>query len=174
MKGLGEVPETIAAELRELWALARTTRGTLALDAPARLASVKLTERLAELVEQGYTPTALDRAMGAGVSMTRNRLARHGYRKASPSIARKAYRGVVHRPVSNGSGGRPRVDVTGQTYNRLTGVRWTGESSRKYGALWVWSCACGGELVAPAPQVRAGKVRNCAACGPKRNRGTYR
>lgn len=165
-------PEAVEV-LRELYAEARTVRGNTPLDHPSRRASETLSELLADLWEQYDVSWAtLDAAMGARPGATRARIARHGYKHISPSQAAKRYRGVVldSPAATRWASGGPRLNLTGQKFHQLTAVHPTGGSTQA-GALWLFRCDCGGSRVAPGPQVKAGKVKMCAACGRRRRRG---
>lgn len=52
------------------------------------------------------------------------------------------------------------IDITGQSFGRLTAVNPTG---RRVGGSreWMFSCACGGSLNAPVGRVRSGNTRSC-------------
>lgn len=51
-------------------------------------------------------------------------------------------------------------DITGQTFNNLTAVSYM-ESGEKGGARWLYRCACGGEKIANATEVKRGKTKSC-------------
>ncbi|MEV8042421.1 hypothetical protein AB0P02_01070 [Streptomyces griseoluteus] len=84
-------PEVVE-ELRAMHRIARTLRGPMALDDPRRKASVEFTAALQALVEQGVSVYRLAKVLGVGHSSVYARLARHGYRRPSPSRADQAYR----------------------------------------------------------------------------------
>ncbi|MDK1473671.1 hypothetical protein QNO07_09585 [Streptomyces sp. 549] len=88
------VTPEVAAELRAMQAIAKTVGGHTPLDDPKRQVSRDFTEALAVLVEQGVTVYRLAKILGVRHSTVYARLARHGYRKPSPSTEHKAYRGI--------------------------------------------------------------------------------
>lgn len=51
------------------------------------------------------------------------------------------------------------IDLTGQTYGRLTAIERVGTASG--GAKWLWQCECGVRVEAVAAHVRHGKRRSC-------------
>ena len=51
-------------------------------------------------------------------------------------------------------------DLVGQVFSRLTVVEIAGRN-KKQNLLWRCCCTCGGEAVAPAYDLRAGKVKSC-------------
>lgn len=85
----------VAEELRAMHAIARTVRGSTPVDDPKRKVGEEFTEALAILVEQGVTVYRLAKVLGVRHSTVYARLARHGYRKPSPSVEHKPYRGVT-------------------------------------------------------------------------------
>lgn len=92
------------AQLRALYAQARTVNGATPLESPARAASLELNRRLAELHAAGAPFPQLDAAVGARPGTVRRRLVRHGaHGTLPPSVA--PYLGVIS------VGGRPRVPV---------------------------------------------------------------
>lgn len=82
----------VAEELRAMHAIARTVCGATPIDDPKRKVSRDFTEALAVLVEQGVTVYRLAKVLGVRHSTVYARLARHGYRKPSPSVEHKTYR----------------------------------------------------------------------------------
>ncbi|WP_200309082.1 hypothetical protein [Streptomyces adelaidensis] len=86
------VTPEVADELRAMYAIARTVNGTTPLDDPRRQTSREFTEALFVLVEQGVTAYRLAKVLGARLSSVKARLARHGYRTPSPSLANREYR----------------------------------------------------------------------------------
>lgn len=83
------------AELRELAAVARRVNGRTPLDHPDRVVSARLSELLDDYVRRaGMSMNYLARVLGVTQPAVRHRLARHGYRPASPSQA-----GTRHQPA---------------------------------------------------------------------------
>jgi hypothetical protein len=66
------------------------------------------------------------------------------------------------------------VDITGQRFGRLTGVAYAGPSPDGRGAMWQFSCACGGSRTARASSVRHGDVTGCGMCRTPRRGGRKR
>lgn len=60
------------------------------------------------------------------------------------------------------------VDITGQTFERLTAIRVVRRSNSK--RLWLYRCTCGAEVVHGASVVRQGRVKSCGCL--KRERAT--
>jgi hypothetical protein len=60
-----------------------------------------------------------------------------------------------------GKKGIARIDITGQTYGRLTVLRRDFTPRKKHGTYWVCSCECGNEHVTTSGQLRDGAVRSC-------------
>lgn len=89
------VTPEVADELRAMYAIARTVRGSTPVDDPKRKVGEEFTEALAVLVEQGVTVYRLAKVLGIGHQAVYARLARHGYRKPSPSVEHKAYRNTT-------------------------------------------------------------------------------
>lgn len=85
----------VADELRAMYAIAKTVRGTTPLDDPKRQISREFTEALAVLVEQGATVYRLAKVLNVRHGTVYARLARYGYRAPSPSRAHKKYRGTT-------------------------------------------------------------------------------
>lgn len=53
-----------------------------------------------------------------------------------------------------------RVDITNETFGRLTAIRPTGEKSSK-GFLWLCECECGNTCTVAAKDLRSGNIRSC-------------
>ena len=53
------------------------------------------------------------------------------------------------------------LDITGQTFNKLTAIRSTKTSDKKKNILWLFKCACGNEIVRPASKVKEGEIKSC-------------
>lgn len=85
----------VAEELRAMYAIAKTVNGATPVDDPKRQTSREFTEALFVLVEQGVTVYRLAKVLGVRHSTVYARLARYGYRKPSPSVEHKAYRGTT-------------------------------------------------------------------------------
>lgn len=85
----------VADELRAMHAIARTVCGSTPVDDPKRQVSLEFTEALAVLVEQGVTVYRLAKVLGIGHQAVYSRLARHGYRAPSPSLAHAEYRATT-------------------------------------------------------------------------------
>jgi hypothetical protein len=85
----------VAEELRAMHAIAKTVNGTTPLGDPRRQTSRDFTEALYVLVEQGVTVYRLAKVLGVGHQVIYARLARYGYRAASPSVEHKAYRNTT-------------------------------------------------------------------------------
>lgn len=90
----------IADRLYEMWAVASKVNGGTPADAPERQISIEYTSLLASLVEQGVTIGEIARTIGIEQSGIKARLARHGYREASPSQVHHKYKGT---PTGGGS-----------------------------------------------------------------------
>lgn len=59
------------------------------------------------------------------------------------------------------------IDVTGQTFNKLTVVARAG--TNKFGmALWHCTCACGNKAIAAGPALRRGSKTSCG-CAARAN-----
>ncbi|MFG3170604.1 hypothetical protein [Streptomyces sp. NPDC048200] len=93
------VTAEVADELRAMYAIAKTVNGFTPLDDPRRQTSREFTEALAVLVEQGVTVYRLAKVLGVRHSTVYARLARHGYRAPSPSVAHTVYRGTTVNDV---------------------------------------------------------------------------
>ena len=94
-QSIDAVTPEVAEELRAMHAIAKTVNGATPLDDPRRQVSREFTEALFVLVEQGVTVYRLAKVLGVRHSTVYARLARHGYRKPSPSVEHKPYRGVT-------------------------------------------------------------------------------
>jgi transposase-like protein len=73
--------------------IARTVNGTVLSTDPRRRISLRLTDELAALVEEGFTVATIAKALGVDHNTVKYRLARHGYRELPPSQFRSRYRG---------------------------------------------------------------------------------
>lgn len=62
-------------------------------------------------------------------------------------------------------------DYTGQTFHKLTAIRFIDKTNNSGARIWLWQCECGGELEAPPNDVRRGHYKSCRACSPKKLRG---
>lgn len=155
MKQRGEsVTQEQRAELRRLYTLARTVNGATPLGSPTRAAAVRLSALLAELHAAGVPLPVLDEACGARPGTSKRRLRRHGARRLPPSMATAEYKGVV------ASAPNSPIDITGETFGKLTALRPVGPSPQ--GTLWLCRCdCCGTEVVAPTSQLRAGLRKSC-------------
>jgi hypothetical protein len=58
-----------------------------------------------------------------------------------------------------------RIDIIGITFNKLTALRYVGNSPR--GALHECVCSCGNRRICAAGQLRAGQVKSCLPCAGK-------
>jgi hypothetical protein len=56
--------------------------------------------------------------------------------------------------------GRPRKNICGKVFGRLTALRSTDEQTR-HGYVWVCQCACGAEHKAAIGHLTAGSVTSC-------------
>jgi len=54
-----------------------------------------------------------------------------------------------------------RLDLTGQTFNRLTAIRSIGGRNKKNNILWLFRCACGNEIICSASTVKEGTTKSC-------------
>lgn len=81
------------AEMQSLQTNARRCNGGTPAGAPERVASVQLTELIAEQVIRGVIVTEIARALGVTPYAVRSRLARHGYTRAAPSVDGVRYLG---------------------------------------------------------------------------------
>lgn len=98
---------TEAAELCDLYELARTVRGWTPLDAPSREASVRLSALIAGHVERGVPLGAVGRVLGASTSVVSQRLVRHGHKPVPPSLADAVYRNRLGGARGLRAGGAP-------------------------------------------------------------------
>lgn len=57
--------------------------------------------------------------------------------------------------------GRPRMDITGQRFGKLTAIRSTGLNPGIHGTLWECKCECGGSALATVSDLRRGKRKSC-------------
>jgi rubredoxin len=53
------------------------------------------------------------------------------------------------------------IDLTGQTFGRLTVIEWAGKHPRNGKALWRCRCTCGKEIVTLGTYLRSGDTRSC-------------
>ena len=83
--------------LRELHVLAHQLRSNALSDDPRRLASEELSSYIDKLTQRGITYRQVGDAMGIHMSTVRDRLKRHGHRKANPAL--KLYRGASSSPT---------------------------------------------------------------------------
>jgi hypothetical protein len=93
------VKPEVADRLYEMWLVASTVNGRTPADAPERKVSEEYTALLAALVDQGVAVKEIGRAIGINRTGINARLARHGYRPASPSQAHNTYKG---QPTKSG------------------------------------------------------------------------
>ena len=54
-----------------------------------------------------------------------------------------------------------KLDITGQTFSRLTAIKPTGSSNKKKNLLWLFKCSCGNEIVRAASVVKDGEIKSC-------------
>ena len=102
-------PET-AEWMRTLHADARRVNGVTPADSPLRVATIRLTELIAEEVTRGVTVAEVARTLGVTHYAVRSRLARHGYDTPCPSAASPVYLGRPRSwgaPVSHCKAGHP-------------------------------------------------------------------
>lgn len=90
------------AELCDLYEKAKTVRGFTPLDDPARQATTDLSAKIAAHVERGVSMRSIGQALGVTTSTVLQRLARHGHREPSASVARVVYK---HRLGGRDAGG---------------------------------------------------------------------
>lgn len=83
----------IADRLREMRRVAATVNGGTPADAPERRVSEELSAALDSLVRQGVTVYEIARTLGVTQGAIAGRLARHGYRTATPSQEKHRYLG---------------------------------------------------------------------------------
>lgn len=93
-------------ELREMQAVASKVNGGMAADHPDRRVSEHFTKQLAAYVDQGVTVYYLAKALGVSHNAIQFRLARHGYRKPSPSQIGKPSHTYVNRKIGDPPFGR--------------------------------------------------------------------
>lgn len=65
---------------------------------------------------------------------------------------------------------RPSRDFTGQTFHKLTAIKFT-KLNKTRAKLWLWQCTCGGLLEATPNDVERGHYKSCQTCSPKKLRG---
>lgn len=101
-----KVSPALARELRAELETASTVNGATPADDPRRTVSVRLTERLAALVDQGVAIKELARALGVTHNAVKFRLGRHGHRALPPSMANAHYLGrpTRHQPSDSARG----------------------------------------------------------------------
>lgn len=56
------------------------------------------------------------------------------------------------------------IDIAGQVFGRLTAIEYVGPAPRERGALWQFSCACGGQKTTLSSPVRRGHITGCGKC----------
>lgn len=95
------VGDELASQLREMQRVAATVNGATPADAPERAVSIRFTAMLQALIEQGVTLYHLAQVLGVQYNALTSRLARHGYRAPSPSLAGQRYLG---RPAERTTG----------------------------------------------------------------------
>lgn len=61
-------------------------------------------------------------------------------------------------------------DITGQTFGRLTAIRFSHQAEKSRAAYWLCRCSCGSLHTASGAQLRCGGVRSCG-CSVKGKRG---
>jgi plasmid maintenance system antidote protein VapI len=79
------VNDELAARLREMQKVAARVNGVTPADAPERRVSEEFTALLHSLTEQGVSVKHLANVLGVVHNAVQSRLARHGYRDATPS-----------------------------------------------------------------------------------------
>jgi hypothetical protein len=87
------IHDELAERLREMQQTAATVNGATPADAPERRVSEEFTALLHSLTEQGVTVYHIAQVLGVRHNGIQARLARHGYRDASPSQADQQYLG---------------------------------------------------------------------------------
>lgn len=55
-------------------------------------------------------------------------------------------------------------DITGQKYNKLTALYFTGEFKQGQHAVWVFECECGNTKESAAYHVKRGSIQQCDQC----------
>lgn len=93
--------EEMAERLRSMQAVAVTVTGGTPVDSEKRRISEEFSAILADLVEQGVTANHIAQVLGLEPSGVYARLARHGYRKPSPSVEREVYRNEQVKQVQS-------------------------------------------------------------------------
>lgn len=68
--------------------------------------------------------------------------------------------------------GRQREDLTGQTFNELTAIRFD-HADKGGNAYWVWRCSCGTEKVICAGSVKKGDTKACGHLEGKGRQPTH-
>lgn len=63
-------------------------------------------------------------------------------------------------------------DLTGQTFNLLTAISYSGYSATARSTSWLWQCACGKFKVIQATNVKSGHTRSCG-CYQEKTRGLH-
>jgi len=64
---------------------------------------------------------------------------------------------------------RQEIDITGQTYNRLTAIRRVARIGGRYhGPVWLWKCVCGKEVARKKDKVIRGTVGSCGCLSAER------
>ncbi len=53
------------------------------------------------------------------------------------------------------------IDLTGQTYGRLTALQHVASDRTEKSAIWSCSCSCGTVVMVPSSRLRSGKTRSC-------------
>ncbi len=56
--------------------------------------------------------------------------------------------------------GRQRLDLTGQTFGRLTAIKWAG-TNKQGNSEWLCKCECGKKVVVNSQRLKSGKTRSC-------------
>lgn len=59
------------------------------------------------------------------------------------------------------------IDMTGQTYGRLTAIRYVGRGKSNK-PFWLFNCACGEQKEINGADVRSGRIKTCG-CSKKEN-----
>ena len=68
---------------------------------------------------------------------------------------------ISGRHRSCGCGHTRIKDLTGQKFGRLTVVKFTGEFTDSYNALWLCECDCGNSIIVSADKLTSGKKQSC-------------
>ncbi|MFC7983865.1 hypothetical protein [Streptomyces sp. NPDC057336] len=95
------INDELAERLREMQRIAATVNGGMPADAPERRTGEEFTALLHSLTEQGVSVYHIAQTLGVHYNAVVSRLARHGYRKPTPSQASARYLG---RPGDRASG----------------------------------------------------------------------